>query len=383
MKQTVVLSHSISNTARTQNIQIRSRLLKPRDILLSLASVNLSYSNRIKGLPVCFFSGSGLTMAFWTGWQLWEKMCLVLGGLILVVLVYALCILSYNKRTIRKLGATNVYQKTDLDQNRDSSDTRRDDIPFGARALESGIQIEGIWISNHNTPVPSPYQSGTPVGSRSPSPSRLAAQLSTVVANSKERQRLPTAPPGLHLNDALTPGYRGSYSSVLKRKTGPEDENEQNTFALERLDPRRKSYSETYKSHTPRTSGSMINLNRYSESDSGNMNATIPFDIYGTRPETGFSRLHDDASEEFGEAVNRLLNERMSSHWQTVDPENDCRQVDLEAMNNHRRSHVAETGQLGTPRNSILKLQNEDINSPLSGDVFRSNPDPRRQDPRG
>ena len=45
-----------------------------------------------------------------------------------------------------------------------------DDIPFGARALEEGIEVEGIWNSNTNTPVPSPRQPATPVGSRSASP---------------------------------------------------------------------------------------------------------------------------------------------------------------------------------------------------------------------
>lgn len=40
----------------------------------------------------------------------------------------------------------------------------KDDIPFGARALESGIAIEGIWVSNPNTPVHS--QPTTPVESR-------------------------------------------------------------------------------------------------------------------------------------------------------------------------------------------------------------------------
>lgn len=41
-----------------------------------------------------------------------------------------------------------------------------DDIPFGARALERGIEVAGIWNSNPGTPIPSPHQPGTPVGSR-------------------------------------------------------------------------------------------------------------------------------------------------------------------------------------------------------------------------
>jgi hypothetical protein len=29
----------------------------------------------------------------------------------------------------------------------------KDDIPFGVRAIESGIEIDGVWISRSNTPV--------------------------------------------------------------------------------------------------------------------------------------------------------------------------------------------------------------------------------------
>lgn len=46
----------------------------------------------------------------------------------------------------------------------------RDDIPFGARALERGMQVEGIWVSKPNTPIASPHQPGTPIESRPPSP---------------------------------------------------------------------------------------------------------------------------------------------------------------------------------------------------------------------
>lgn len=48
---------------------------------------------------------------------------------------------------------------------------KKDDIPFGARALERGVQVPGIWISSPDTPSPSPQASGTPnIGSRSPTP---------------------------------------------------------------------------------------------------------------------------------------------------------------------------------------------------------------------
>lgn len=40
-----------------------------------------------------------------------------------------------------------------------------DEIPFGIRALQRGIEVEGVWISHNNTPVP-----GSPATSVFPSP---------------------------------------------------------------------------------------------------------------------------------------------------------------------------------------------------------------------
>lgn len=92
--------------------------------------------------------------------------------------------------------------------------------------------------------------------------------------------------------------------------------------------------------------------------------------------------LQDDgSSEEFGEVMNRLINEKMQSHWQTADSEKD-HQGDLEAMNNHRQSHVAETGQLGTVRSSTLRLLNEEINSISSGETSKGIPNQKRQGSR-
>lgn len=50
----------------------------------------------------------------------------------------------------------------------------RDDVPFGARAIEQGIEVEGIWICSQNAPTPSPLASpqfpGTPTDSQPESP---------------------------------------------------------------------------------------------------------------------------------------------------------------------------------------------------------------------
>ena len=41
-----------------------------------------------------------------------------------------------------------------MGQHRQASRTSVEDVPFGIRAIESGIEIEGVWISRSNTPEP-------------------------------------------------------------------------------------------------------------------------------------------------------------------------------------------------------------------------------------
>ncbi|CAG8384507.1 unnamed protein product [Penicillium salamii] len=84
--------------------------------------------------------------------------------LIGLVFLYALCVLGVSKWKMRRYAATEAKeQEVEAEI---FPMLHKDDIPFGARALESGIEIEGIWNSNPNTPVPSPHQPSTPVRSR-------------------------------------------------------------------------------------------------------------------------------------------------------------------------------------------------------------------------
>lgn len=53
----------------------------------------------------------------------------------------------------------------------------QDDIPFGARALQQGVQVEGIWVSSHNSPVSSPHQPGTPSESQPSTPRLKSLQI--------------------------------------------------------------------------------------------------------------------------------------------------------------------------------------------------------------
>ncbi|KAJ6006263.1 hypothetical protein N7451_004207 [Penicillium sp. IBT 35674x] len=102
-------------------------------------------------------------MAFWVDWPLWEKLSFIL------VIIYGCCVLMYSRWRIRKYAAIEARQKEE--EAHLYPMLKRDDIPFGARALERGVQVPGIWISSPDTPSHSPQPPRTPTNrSQSPSP---------------------------------------------------------------------------------------------------------------------------------------------------------------------------------------------------------------------
>jgi hypothetical protein len=67
------------------------------------------------------------------------------------------------------------------------------DVPFGIRALQQGIEVEGVWISRNNTPVP-----GSPILTplQSPAPSIIGgASTSTSNPFTPESERSDISPP--------------------------------------------------------------------------------------------------------------------------------------------------------------------------------------------
>ncbi|RMJ25221.1 hypothetical protein PHISP_03911 [Aspergillus sp. HF37] len=104
-------------------------------------------------------------MRFWVDWALWQKLSIA------VVLVYSFGILIYNRRRTKKHAEEEESEKAEQESELHPIVTHSSEIPFGARALERGVQVEGIWISNNSTPVPSPHKPSTPVCAQSPNPS--------------------------------------------------------------------------------------------------------------------------------------------------------------------------------------------------------------------
>ncbi|KAJ5420438.1 hypothetical protein N7465_002957 [Penicillium sp. CMV-2018d] len=121
-------------------------------------------------------------MAFWVDWELWEKLS-VATMLIALVLLYAFCVLGWSRWMIRKYAATEAKEREAEAEVYPM--LHKDDIPFGARALERGVEVEGIWVSDPSTPTQSPCQPATPVPSQpaSPAPTSLYKKVDTSKAS--------------------------------------------------------------------------------------------------------------------------------------------------------------------------------------------------------
>lgn len=59
---------------------------------------------------------------------------------------------NYRLRKYSKLAASQAALRESLSRSGTGKRNRDADIPFGVRAIESGIEVEGVWISGSNTP---------------------------------------------------------------------------------------------------------------------------------------------------------------------------------------------------------------------------------------
>ncbi|KAL3480233.1 hypothetical protein BJX99DRAFT_220963 [Aspergillus californicus] len=93
---------------------------------------------------------------FWKGWALWQKLSISLAFLLLLVLVYSFTVLTYNRRKIRKQAAAEEKERAEQEAESNEAGSEASEIPFGARALEKGIEVEGIWTMKRPDPVKQP-----------------------------------------------------------------------------------------------------------------------------------------------------------------------------------------------------------------------------------
>ncbi|KAL0261030.1 hypothetical protein SLS55_004722 [Diplodia seriata] len=113
---------------------------------------------------------------FFVDWALWQKMTFVL-----TIFIGWMKVLHTNrkmKKLTKPVGARADQEPQMVEAAAAPRRKSGDDIPFGIRAIQSGIEVDGIWISGTNTPVPgSPTQSAQDKPEASGSNSRPISTL--------------------------------------------------------------------------------------------------------------------------------------------------------------------------------------------------------------
>ncbi|KAH6614842.1 hypothetical protein C7974DRAFT_442852 [Boeremia exigua] len=269
---------------------------------------------------------------FFNSWALWQKMTFVLACGIVVTIFLGFLKLWYDRSKIRKYSkvekgkqaATPEMLESQPVQQVQAEEMKRD-IPFGVRAIESGIEVDGVWISRSNTPVGSSRasimsenrlpRSFNNSAFELPQMSYASSHGSSAAPSSFDRavsaERLPT-------NDSRS----GSPpNQVYQNRPGPSSpiySQSRNSAALQ--NPERSGPPSPRNAQFGESSGSSKKSSRRTSDESDYMAIGQDVRAYETaymRPSSGLS---------------------------PIDP-----RTDLDLLQSHRMSHVAETGQL-TPR---------------------------------
>ncbi|KAI0548583.1 hypothetical protein F4679DRAFT_313663 [Xylaria curta] len=92
---------------------------------------------------------------FFSNWELWEQLTFVLAAGIVAVFFVGWIKLWWMQRLLKKHTLLDEEKRVRQMELRKSGlpAGRRMDIPFGVRAIQSGVEIEGIWISRPVTPM--------------------------------------------------------------------------------------------------------------------------------------------------------------------------------------------------------------------------------------
>ncbi|KAI1657145.1 hypothetical protein F4813DRAFT_93200 [Daldinia decipiens] len=152
---------------------------------------------------------------FFVNWELWQQMTFVLAGAIVLVFFAGLIKLWWLNRFIKKHTILDLEKKARQQEMQRSGLPigKKVDIPFGVRAIQSGIEVDGIWISRPNTPLITPTSPSFASSSTLEPESRLKGKekelavhtATTVVEFEPTPEQSPLPSPAVSLSDRRVP----------------------------------------------------------------------------------------------------------------------------------------------------------------------------------
>jgi hypothetical protein len=241
-------------------------------------------------------------------------------------------------------------QTAKVQQDRQRQEDTKDEIPFGIRAIQSGIEVDGVWISRSNTPVGSSRASimseklprsfnnsqlelPQPVAQVAQGSSRNSSRAPSTFDRAVSAERIPTN------TDSRSSSPGRAQASDGQRCSNCHHHVSRNSAALHTLESPRSVQT----SGPPSREFNDISYLNYADFVARH---TQQFQTGQSSKQS--SRRTSDESDymAIGQDVRAYETAyfRPSSTQAPIDP-----RTDLELLRSHRLSHVAETGQL-TPR---------------------------------
>ncbi|EUC50244.1 hypothetical protein COCMIDRAFT_1196 [Bipolaris oryzae ATCC 44560] len=257
---------------------------------------------------------------FFTSWQLWQKMTFVLACAIVVTIFIGFIKLAFDKRKLRKYSKVDKGKRAQSPEMLEAQpvtqviEDPKDEIPFGVRAIQSGIEVDGVWISRSNTPVGS----------------SRASVMSEKFPRTNSQLELPQpVAQGSSRNSSRAP-------SSFDRAVSAEP--------LSNTDSRASSPARGHQHDGPRCSNCNHHVSQSAHlSGSSSPSRASPLGQVGSSSKS--SSRNSDESDYM--AINQDVRAYETAYLppngahRTVDPK-----TDLDLLRSHRLSHVAETGQL-------------------------------------
>ncbi|KAF9876439.1 hypothetical protein CkaCkLH20_05847 [Colletotrichum karsti] len=93
---------------------------------------------------------------FFKDWELWQQMTFVLACAIVIVFIIGFIKLWWTNRYMARIEIIDAEKRAHASEMESTGlppPRKQSDIPFGVRAIQSGIEVDGIWISRPGTPA--------------------------------------------------------------------------------------------------------------------------------------------------------------------------------------------------------------------------------------